>query len=204
MDINFSRKKLYIYVFIASFFVFGLSGTFAFMQASANKNSGLTGNIGNVGLTLNVSKVTDVNAISPNSFTSSTLGTAINSSCVVNGEKVCDIFRVSIKANASIKLDGTLKVEPDIGASLPNLRWSLLGNSTTTTVTYSSSNYNPVLINNVSNICSGFTINTSYRYFYVAVWVDDSSAGGDNGNYKGTVTFMATGSTNGKVTATFS
>lgn len=249
-----SRKLLYITVAVAALFVAVVSGTFAYFQASASSNN-ITGTLADVGITLTVEKMTSTKGSASNGtslipfnlinssntldydlLTNSSTG-AIPLGCIDNyGYTACDIFKISVKSNSSINVDGYLKIGPSKSTDIiTNVKWILLGPKTTTSASkienISSSIYNTSYLvaskaysplsytdynaketsgsdtylgSTFTTASTGDTLTTSYSYYYVMVWLEDTDdSQDDEGNYVGTVTFSGLGDTQGRVTASF-
>ncbi len=248
---NNYRIRLYLLVVVASLIVALISGTFAYFQASAVNNTTITGKIADVGVTLNVSKLT-TSGTAPSSTvmipynlissagvldvtTTTGIPKALSSGCVDSSQySVCDVFKIEVKANSPVVLDGYLNIrKKNAEANIPNVKWALLGPKGTTNASniqnitssvYNTSTYlkagnvksasntttgTDVMFTNVgSSSYKGITFNTMSSYYYIMVWLEDIEDNQeDSGNYQGVVTFKAysdAGDTQGKVTAKFS
>lgn len=140
-----NNKLLYLTVFVAALFVATISGTFAYFQASASNNNVVSGRIADVGITLEVSKLQPKSNVSvaqngpdlipfdlmdvPNeTLNTSSLTSAISDGCIdVINYTACDVFKIKVKANNTLKIDGYIKIEAgDNNSSIPNVKWMLL------------------------------------------------------------------------------
>ena len=245
---KYNNKLLYVTVFVAALFVATISGTFAYFQASRSANN-ITGSIADVGITLTVNKLQPESNVSAapngvdlipfdlistsNAFNTSSLTSAISNGCIDNdGFSACDVFKITVKANNILKVDGYLKVEAgNTNSSIPNVKWLLIKSKSTSNYTNIAalnnnlttgnlviSNVKPIGVTNTANLgnsTDGYyftnlntadqTITTTNSYYYFVVWLEDiNDFQEDEGTYKGTVTFRGFGNSQGKITANFS
>lgn len=210
LDYKGVKKNYTLLIIVIILLVFVVGGTFAYFFATASNNI-FTGNMGNVKLTLTVTKVlpttNGVDDILVTNF--SELAGNLNNRCVDNyGEyALCQLYRINL-ANASdginTNVQGSVAFDNE---TTPNLSWIFLGNS------YSSStNYTSAMLGNDFNTSSSTHTNFVDSYlletgsnidFYILVWINETEGEQiDEGAYSGTVRFI---DSNGDgVTATFS
>lgn len=234
---NYDNKKrlLYVSVFVAALLVASLSGTFAYFQASATNNSVISGTIANTNITLTVTKMDAIDAntkTAPNGITlvpfdvidsnggnvNTVISNATNKGCIDDDDyNACDVFKIAVQASNPLKVNGYLEINPTTGSKIPNVKWILLKEKTTTNYSYikNISVTSSYLVNaniksqgveslftNLSD--SDQTINTTTSYYYVMVWLEDTGDfQDDEGDYIGTVTFKGQGTNEGQITAKF-
>lgn len=229
---NLNRSTLYVAVCIAALFVAVLSGTFAYLSASASNNN-ITGTIADVDITLSVTKLASSSGTASNgsaiipfdlitstTLDSTSLSSALGSGCIdSNGYTACDVFKIAVTADNSLDINGYLDIEPSNSSSvITNVKWLLLGSKTATSASNIQSVPTTTSYLVYSNVGSSGTnrlftnlstndavISTTTTYYYVVVWLEDTGDDQDDvGTYTGTVTFYGTGGAEeGKVTATF-
>lgn len=249
-----NSKLLYVTVFVAALFVAVVSGTFAYFQVSisSNNNNGndVTGQIADVSITLAVNKLPPKSNVSvaqngpdlipfdlvstSNTFNTSSLTSAISNGCIDNDNyTACDVFKITVSANNTLKVDGYLKIIPGgNGSVIPNVKWLLIKSRSTSNYTniaalnnnltsgyLVASNVKPINApssnGSSGNTTDGYyftnlssndqTINTTDSYYYFMVWLEDiNDLQDDEGTYAGTVTFRGHGNSQGMVTANFS
>lgn len=248
-----NNKLLYLTVFVAALFVATISGTFAYFQVSISSDNNygnvITGQMADIDITLSVSKLQPKSNVTvaangadlipfdlvstSNTFNTSSLNSAISNGCIDNyNYTACDVFKITVKADNTLKVDGYIKVEAgNSGSNIPNVKWLLIkGKSTSnysniaalnnnlTTGNLVVSNVKPIGVTNTANLGNStdgyyFTnlssndqiINTTDSYYYFVVWLEDiNDLQDDEGTYKGTVTFRGFGNSQGKITANFS
>lgn len=205
-----NNKNLKLGLIIVLFFLILAGSTFAYFMANAS-NRTITGNMGKVKLSINVTKVlpttTGVDDVIIIAFDE--LAESLNSSCIdSDGEfALCQLYKINL-ANAidgvNTNIQGSLSFNNE---TTPNLSWVYLGNTYNSSTTYTSTmlgdSFNTAS-SNFTNFVSGYLLAPGSNInFYVLVWVNESEEEQlDEGSYSGVVRFE---DSNGNgVTASFS
>ena len=203
-----SKRNLPLLVLIIIIFIFLSGSTVAYLFTTAS-NTIFTGNLSNVDLSLNVTKVLpntngmdDIFVIGFDELASS-----INADCYDDGYTLCQIYKITLSNSANgINTDVRGRLSFD-NENAPNLSWLYLGNSFSTSTTYTSAmlgNSFNTASSTFTNFIDSYLINAgTSKDFYVVVWVNESEVEqNDEGVFTATVRFD---DSNGKgVTATFS
>ena len=209
MENNNGKGIFYGVIGVATLVVAIIGATFAYFSATATNDTVIQGNAAQIGLNLEVEKVsTDAAAglipMNDADVSKGLKGDAATSSkmCVdKNGNTVCQVYQITVTNNgtATAVVNGTLNIT---GTTFANLKWQLLtgteSDSLTTTTTY-----NPISTTTLDTGAS-LTAKGSKTYF-VMIWIsnlssDQSSA--DTGSFTGSVTFNSADGAG--VSATFS
>ena len=204
-----NRRNLKLLIAIILLLVVISGGTLAYFAFSAS-NTIISGDAGTVDLSLTVTKVlpttTGTDDILVIAFDE--LAESLNSSCIdEDGEfALCQLYRVNL-ANSASSVNVTVKGSISFNnATAPNLSWVYLGNSYSSSTTYTSSMLGSSF-NTASSDFANFVDNClvnggSNVDFYILVWVNEAEeAQTDEGSYSGIIRFE---SSNGKgVTSTF-
>ena len=159
-----NNKLLYLTVFVAALFVATISGTFAYFQVSISSNDNygnvITGQMADVTITLSVSKLQPKSNVTvaangadlipfdlistSNAFNTSSLNSAISNGCIDNyNYTACDVFKITVKADNTLKIDGYIKIEAgtyEEGGvtktyNIPNVKWLLIKSRSTSNYT---------------------------------------------------------------------
>ena len=204
------KKNYNLLVIVILLLVFVVGGTFAYFFGTASNNI-FTGNMGNVKLTLTVTKVLPTtNGVDDILVTNiSELPSGLNNKCVDNyGEyALCQLYKVNL-ANATDGINTNVQGSVAFNnATTPNLSWILLGNSYSSSTNYTSAmlgdNFN-TSSSNYTNFVDSYLLETGSNIdFYILVWINETDGEqNDEGTYSGSVRFI---DSNGDgVTATFS
>ena len=190
-------RNLQLFTIIITLVLVLTGETFAYFAFSAS-NTAITGNAGTVQLTLNVTKVlpnkTGIDNVLVINFNE--LAASLNSDCVdSDGEfTLCQLYRVNL-ANAAGGVNTRVKGSVSFNnATAPNLSWLLLGNSYSSSTTYTSAQLGNT-INTASSNFASFVDNYvleagSNVDFYILVWVNETEdEQTDEGTYSGIVRF---------------
>ena len=204
------KKNYNLLVIVILLLVFVVGGTFAYFFGTASNNI-FTGNMGNVKLTLTVTKVLPTtNGVDDILVTNiSELASSLNNKCVDNyGEyALCQLYKVNL-ANATDGINTNVQGSVAFNnATTPNLSWIFLGNSYSASTNYTSAmlgdNFN-TSSSNYTNFVDSYLLETGSNIdFYILVWINETDGEqNDEGTYSGSVRFI---DSNGDgVTATFS
>lgn len=205
-----TRKNLSLILIIILLLMTVIGGTFAYYAFSANNGSILTGNMGNVKLSLTVTKIlpntNDVDNILVTNFNE--LADSLNDSCTdIDGEfALCQLYKVNLSNDATginTNVKGSISFNNE---TVPNLSWISLGNSYSSDTPYTSAmlgeSFNTASSTFTNFVDSYLLASGSNVDFYILVWVNESEEEQtDEGMYSGTVRFE---DANGNgVTATF-
>jgi len=193
------KFRFYKCILITFLIFFSLtSGTYAYLSYSNGVNNSITGDMGQVNLELNVTRVLPVNQ-NVNSillFRFDELAGNLNKGCIdQDGEfSLCQLYKINLKNKSgavNTRIKGSLSFD---SFTLPNLSWILLGN------TYSSStNYTTSMLDSDFNTASSTYTNFVDNYllyngneinYYILIWVNETDEiQYDNGSYTGIVRF---------------
>lgn len=207
--INNIRKKNKLIILVIVILILSLTGTTLAYFFSSDSDSSITGDLGDVKLSMtvtkvlpNTNKVDDIILIGFNELASS-----INSDCVYDEYTLCQIYKINL-------VNGADSINTDVKGSLsfsnentPNLSWVYLGQTFNT-----NTNYTSAMLGNKFNVASATPTNFINSYllergtdanFYVVLWVNEiNDVQYDEGIFNGTVRFE---DSNGNgVTANFS
>lgn len=206
---NDDKKILTIAIGIMLILIAFAGATYAYFAFSASNNNVITGEIGTVNLSLNVTKVlpntTSVDNILVTSFNE--LSSNLNNKCLyTDGEfATCQLYKIVLTNNAdgvNTKVVGSVSFN---NATSPNLSWIKLDNyDASTTYTASSIGGDKHKASSTfTNFSNAYLLKKSNSVtYYLLVWVDESEdEQTDDGSFTGTVRFE---DENGKgVTSTF-
>lgn len=202
-------KILIVAIAIIVLLVIFAGATFAYFAFNASNNNVITGEVGTVNLSLNVSKVlpntTEVDDILVTNF--SDMSDNLNNKCLyTDGEfATCQLYKVVLTNNAdgvNTKISGSVSFN---NTTTPNLSWLKLDNydpsTTYTAATLGTKTHKAS--STFTKFVDGYLLkkSTSVTY-YLLVWVNESETEqADDGAFTGTVKFE---DQNGKgVTSTF-
>lgn len=204
-----THKNLHLVLIIITLLLVLSGGTLAYFAFNAS-NTAISGNAGTVELTLTVTKVlpttTGTDDILIINF--SELADSLNSRCVdSDGEfALCQLYRVNLANSASgvnTNVKGSISFN---NATVPNLSWVLLGNSYSSSTTYTSAQLGTTFntaSSTFANFVDSYVLSAGSNVdFYILVWVNESETEQtDQGTYSGIIRFE---DSNGKgVTSTF-
>lgn len=204
---NDTVKNINLFLTIIILILVVSGSTFAYFAFNASNNI-ISGTAGNVDLTLTVTKVlpttNDTDDILIANYEE--LPANLNAMCTDGEYALCQLYRINL-ANSSTGVNTNVKGSLSFNnATVPNLSWIYLGDTYSSSTTYTSSNL-PNTFNTASSDFTNFV--DSYllssgntKDFYILVWVNESEESQtDNGTYSGIVRFE---DSNGKgVTSTF-
>ena len=206
---NDDKKILTIAIGIMLILIVFAGATYAYFAFSASNNNVITGEIGTVNLSLNVTKVlpntTSVDNILVTSFND--LSSNLNNKCLyTDGEfATCQLYKIVLTNNAdgvNTKVVGSVSFD---NATSPNLSWIKLDNydASTTYTAGSIGGDKHKASSTFTNFSNAYLLKKSNSVtYYLLVWVDESEdEQTDDGSFTGTVRFE---DENGKgVTSTF-
>lgn len=204
-----NAKILTVAIAIIVLLVIFAGATFAYFAFNASNNNVITGEVGTVNLSLNVSKVlpntTEVDDILVTNFND--MADNLNNKCLyTDGEfATCQLYKVVLTNNAdgvNTKISGSVSFN---NTTTPNLSWLKLDNydpsTTYTAATLETQTHKAS--STFTKFVDGYLLkkSTSVTY-YLLVWVNESETEQtDDGAFTGTVRFE---DQNGKgVTSTF-
>ena len=209
MENNNGKGIFYGVIGVATLVVAIIGATFAYFSATATNDTIIKGNAAQIGLSLDVTKVsTDAAAgLIPMNDADVSKGlagdTATESKMCVdkNGNTVCQVYQITVTNNgtATAVVNGTLNIT---GATFDNLKWQLL-NGTASNSLSTTTTYNPI---STTTLDTGASLTASgSKTYFVMIWIsnlssDQSSA--DTGSFTGSVTFNSADGAG--VSATFS
>lgn len=205
---NEQVKIVNLFLVIILIIMIVTGGTFAYFAFTASNNI-IGGNAGTVNLTLNVTKVLPNTETTDNILITSfnELPANLNASCIDGEYALCQVYKINLaNATSGVNTDvkGSLAFDND---TVPNLSWVYLGNSYSSSTTYTSEDLGNTF-NTASSTFTNFidshllTVGNDID-FYILVWVNESEEEQtDEGSYSGTVRFD--GSNGEGVTANFS
>ena len=206
---NDDKKILTIAIGIMLILIVFAGATYAYFAFSASNNNVITGEIGTVNLSLDVTKVlpntTSVDNILVTSFND--LSSNLNNKCLyTDGEfATCQLYKIVLTNNAdgvNTKVVGSVSFD---NATSPNLSWIKLDNydASTTYTAGSIGGDKHKASSTFTNFSNAYLLKKSNSVtYYLLVWVDESEdEQTDDGSFTGTVRFE---DENGKgVTSTF-
>ena len=206
---NDDKKILTIAIGIMLILIVFAGATYAYFAFSASNNNVITGEIGTVNLSLDVTKVlpntTSVDNILVTSFNE--LSSNLNNKCLyTDGEfATCQLYKIVLTNNAdgvNTKVVGSVSFD---NATSPNLSWIKLDNydASTTYTAGSIGGDKHKASSTFTNFSNAYLLKKSNSVtYYLLVWVDESEdEQTDDGSFTGTVRFE---DENGKgVTSTF-
>ena len=204
---NESVKNINLFLVIILLILVISGSTFAFFAFSASNNV-IGGNAGTVDLTLTVTKVLPTTNTTDDILIANygEIPNNLNNMCTDGEYALCQVYRINL-ANSSTGVNTNVKFSLSFNnATVSNLSWIYLGDSYSSSTTYTS-NMLPNTFNTASSTFTNFidsyllTSGTN-KDFYILVWVNESETEQtDNGTYSGIVRFE---DSNGKgVTSTF-
>ena len=202
--------------------------TYAYYAVVDNNNNTITGDMANVDLTLNVTRVYPLESADttgvmiPQLSSDAALTSALKGKCVDGNKNVaCQVYKVEIEnrgGSSTQVVDGNIYfysdsyLTRDISTEMPNLKWRLVSS-----VNESNPN-SSILGSNVNNVAgssgnskfvSNLTLETNSKFtYYLMVWIDeinedqvDKSSDAVTKTFYGKVLFDSSNGTG--VTATF-
>lgn len=194
IKLNLKPILFVLVILIASFFIIG--ETYSYFFAGISDIDSINGGAMSFDLQLNVTKVLPVNA-SSNSillFQFEELADNLNKGCVdKDGEySLCQLYKIELKnndtsSNANIK--GSLSFN---NRTIPNLSWILLGDTYSSSTTYTSDmlgdSFNTA-VSTPTNFVDNYLLSSNGRAtFYILVWVNEiDTVQYDRGSYTATV-----------------
>ena len=209
MENNNGKGIFYGVIGVATLVVAIIGATFAYFSATATNDTIIKGNAAQIGLNLDVTKVsTDAAAglipMNDADVSKGLEGDAATGSkmCVdKNGNTVCQVYQITVTNNgtATAVVNGTLNIT---GATFANLKWQLLNGTESESLT-TTTTYNPI---STTTLDTGASLTASgSKTYFVMIWIsnlssDQSSA--DTGSFTGSVTFNSADGAG--VSATFS
>ena len=209
MENNNGKGIFYGVIGVATLVVAIIGATFAYFSATATNDTVIQGNAAQIGLNLEVEKVsTDAAAglipMNDADVSKGLKGDAATSSkmCVdKNGNTVCQVYQITVTNNgtATAVVNGTLNIT---GTTFANLKWQLL-NGTESSSLSTTTTYNPIATTTLDTGAS-LTASGSKTYF-VMIWISNLSSdqsSDDTGSFTGSVTFNSADGAG--VSATFS
>jgi len=174
------------------------SSTYAYLFYTGSDNS-ITGNMGEVDLELDVTRVLPVNE-TVNSillFQFNELAGNLNNGCIdQDGEfSLCQLYKIRIKNNTggvNTRINGSLAFSNE---TMPNLSWILLGNDYSSSTTYTTSmldsDFNTASSSYNSFVDNYLLKNGEEEIFYILIWVNEiDRVQYDRGTYTGVVRFQ--------------
>ena len=209
MENNNGKGIFYGVIGVATLVVAIIGATFAYFSATATNDTVIQGNAAQIGLSLDVEKVsTDAAAgLIPMNDADVAKGlkgdvTTGSKMCVdKNGNTVCQVYQITVTNNgtATAVVNGTLNIT---GATFANLKWQLLNGTESDSLT-TTTTYNPI---STTALDTGASLTASgSKTYFVMIWIsnlssDQSSA--DTGSFTGSVAFNSADGAG--VSATFS
>ena len=205
-----NKKNVSMLLGIVLILLLVAGATFAYFALSATNNV-IGGNAGTVDLSLTVTKVlpntTGTDDIIITSFDD--LATNLNQSCIdSDGDfALCQLYQVHLTNGANgvnTNVKGSVSFN---NTTTPNLAWISLGNSYSSSTTYTSEMLGSSFHTSsaaFTNFVDSYLLSSGTSVdFYLLVWVNESEEEQtDEGSYSGTIRFE---DSNGKgVTSTFS
>ena len=200
---NISTTTIVIIIFLL------LTGTTLAYFFASDTDLSITGDMGDVKLSVTVTKVLPNTNKTDDIFVIGfdELASSINKDCMDDGYALCQVYKINlVNGNNGVNTDirGSLSFDSE---NTPNLSWLYLGHTFNTNTTYTSA-----MLGNTFNKASSTYTNFIDSYllekgsnvnFYIVLWVNESQIEqNDEGIFNATVRFDAS---NGKgVTATFS
>lgn len=200
--------------------------TYAYLTASSEDNSTITGNMATVNLTLDVDRIfpldtsDNTGVIVPQLGNNGALSLALKSGCVDdNNNVVCQVYKINIKnvggtatqiVDGKVMFYGNNTLTNDVSSTMPSLRWKLISSADT------QNPNNSVLGNATENIADATgddnvfadeitMVDGTNLDYYMIIWIDETNEEQniDEGNsFYGKVLFESSNGTG--VTATFS
>lgn len=206
-EFKFNWKFLLLIIFM---FFSVTGGTYAYLFSTGSVSSIITGDMAKVDLELDVTRVLPVDE-TVNSillFQFDELASNLNKGCIDQdgNYSLCQLYEINLKNNVggvNTKVKGSLSFD---NASMPNLSWVLLGNTYSSSTTYTSDmmgdSFNTASSTYTNFVDSYLLYSGNDVTFYILVWVNEiDRIQYDNGSYTGVVRFE---DSNGKgVTAEF-
>ena len=209
MENNNGKGIFYGVIGVATLVVAIIGATFAYFSATATNDTVIQGNAAQIGLNLEVTKVsTDAAAglipMNDEDVAKGLKGDATTGSkmCVdKNGNTVCQVYQITVTNNgtATAVVNGTLNIT---GTTFANLKWQLL-NGTESSSLSTTTTYNPIATTTLDTGAS-LTASGSKTYF-VMIWIsnlESDQTSTDTGSFTGSVTFNSADGAG--VSATFS
>lgn len=197
--LKFNGKEIILLVcIILGFMCVVTSGTYAYLSYSSGINNSITGNMGKVDLELNVTRVLPT-ASSVDSiliFRFNELAGNLNKGCIdKDGDySLCQLYKVNLKNNSNavnVNVKGSLSFS---NADMPNLSWVLLGNTYSSSTTYTSAmlgdSFNTATSEYKSFVDDYLLSSGDEINFYILLWVNEiDRVQYDRGTYSGIVRF---------------
>ena len=209
MENNNGKGIFYGVIGVATLVVAIIGATFAYFSATATNDTVIQGNAAQIGLNLEVEKVsTDAAAglipMNDADVSKGLKGDAATSNkmCVdKNGNTVCQVYQITVTNNgtATAVVNGTLNIT---GATFANLKWQLLNGTESDSLT-TTTTYNPI---STTTLDTGASLTASgSKTYFVMIWISNLSSDqstADTGSFTGSVTFNSADGAG--VSATFS
>ena len=209
MENNNGKGIFYGVIGVATLVVAIIGATFAYFSATATNDTVIQGNAAQIGLSLDVEKVsTDAAAglipMNDADVSKGLKGDAATESkmCVdKNGNTVCQVYQITVTNNgtATAVVNGTLNIT---GATFANLKWQLLNGTESDSLT-TTTTYNPI---STTTLDTGASLTASgSKTYFVMIWISNLSSDqstADTGSFTGSVTFNSADGAG--VSATFS
>ena len=209
MENNNGKGIFYGVIGVATLVVAIIGATFAYFSATATNDTVIQGNAAQIGLNLEVTKVsTDAAAglipMNDEDVAKGLEGDAATDSkmCVdKNGNTVCQVYKITVTNNgtATAVVNGTLNIT---GTTFANLKWQLLTGTESSSLS-TTTTYNPIATTTLDTGAS-LTASGSKTYF-VMIWIsnlESDQTSTDTGSFTGSVTFNSADGAG--VSATFS
>ena len=186
------KKKIrYAIIGIIVLLITITSSTYAYFAISASNSTAINGVAANVGLVLNVKKITPetsgVDTLIPQ--LESALGTAISNTykCIDdNNNTVCQVYRARLtnNGNATVRVKGTIAFS-NIN-NIPHLKWKLIENATSI-----GTNTGTTASTAATKFITETTINANQTEDYCfVIWIDETgSIQNESGTFTATLTF---------------
>ena len=197
MENNNGKGIFYGVIGVATLVVAIIGATFAYFSATATNDTIIKGNAAQIGLNLDVTKVsTDAAAglipMNDADVSKGLEGDAATGSkmCVdKNGNTVCQVYSITVNntGTSAAIVNGTLNIT---ATGYANLKWQLL-DGTGPDALSTNSTYNPV---STTTLVNGTTLaaNNGSATYYIMIWIsnlDSDQTSTDTGSFTGSVTF---------------